>query len=138
MAEYSTILRLLPLLWLSHFFEYTLSQFCYYPDGTSAGRGHFPCNQSAFTTFCCLQGWTCFSNDLCIATDPSVISSAVPIGTSYRGTCTNPDWNDSACGNFCLSKILLGSFIASQTNFGSRPRGQLRFPSLLRTEYVVL
>ncbi|KAN0068003.1 hypothetical protein V8E54_013931 [Elaphomyces granulatus] len=101
MAEYSTILRLFPLLWLSHFFKYTLSQ-CYNPDGTPAAQGHYPC-QFAFTTFCCLQGWTCFSNDLCIATDPSVISSAVAIGTSYRGSCTNPNWNDSACGNFCLN-----------------------------------
>ncbi len=76
---------------------------CYYPGGAWAGN-QFPCDKYAYATLCCPTGWTCFSNNLCIATDPSVISSDLPLGTAIRGTCTNPQWNDTACGDFCLSK----------------------------------
>jgi hypothetical protein len=82
---------------------------CYYPGGTWA-KDQFPCNGHAYTTLCCPTGWTCFSNNLCIATDPSVVSSDLPLGTSIRGTCTNPLWNSTACGDFCLSKFSWESY----------------------------
>lgn len=76
---------------------------CYYPGGAWA-KDQFPCDKYAYTTLCCPTGWTCFSNNLCIATDPSVVSSDLPLGTAIRGTCTNPQWNNTVCGDFCLSK----------------------------------
>jgi len=76
---------------------------CYYPGGAWASD-QFPCNKYAYTTLCCPTGWTCFSNNLCIATDPSVVSSSLPLGTAIRGTCTNPLWDNTVCGDFCLSK----------------------------------
>src|SRR5580700_6443290 len=78
---------------------------CYYPGGTWA-KGHSPCDKYAFTTLCCPTGWTCFSNNLCIVTDPGIISSSLPLGTAIRGTCTNPLWNNTVCGDFCLSKSI--------------------------------
>jgi hypothetical protein len=77
---------------------------CYYPGGAWASD-QYPCNKYAYTTLCCPTGWTCFSNNLCVATDPSVVSSDLPLGTAIRGTCTNPQWNDTVCGDFCLSKF---------------------------------
>jgi hypothetical protein len=78
---------------------------CYYPGGTWA-KDQFPCDKYAYTTLCCPTGWTCFSNNLCIVTDPSIISSNLPLGTAIRSTCTNPLWNNTVCGDFCLSKSI--------------------------------
>lgn len=76
---------------------------CYYPGGMWADD-QFPCDKYAYTSLCCPTGWTCFSNKLCIATDPSVVSSDLQLGTAIRGTCTNPLWNNNACGDFCLGE----------------------------------
>ena len=64
--------------------------------------GNFFCEPFAYTLGYCPQGWTCLSNQLCVITDPDFSSSKQLIGTTIRGTCTNPQWNTTACGNFCL------------------------------------
>ena len=105
MAQFSSVfLPFYLILCFSALPRRVLAQ-CYYPGGAWAG-GHVPCDPHAYATLCCPRGWTCFSNNLCVATDPSVILSEIAIGTSYRGACTNPNWNTSACGDFCLSKIV--------------------------------
>jgi hypothetical protein len=75
---------------------------CYYPSG-SVAAGFSPCDPTAFITQCCPTGWTCFSNSLCVVTDPRTVNSTVSLGTTIRSTCTNPKWNNAICGNFCLS-----------------------------------
>jgi hypothetical protein len=74
---------------------------CYTPHGDYVHDQH-PCDDHSQVSSCCPTGWTCFSNNLCIVTSPSVDSAA--IGTTSRGTCTNPSWDEEACGNFCLGK----------------------------------
>ena len=81
---------------------------CYFPGGDLAPN-HQPCNPYAFTSLCCESGWTCFDNGLCVVTDPaSSIPNLSSIGSAARGTCTNPLWNDTACGNFCLGRQCRG------------------------------
>lgn len=75
---------------------------CYFPGGDWAS-GYYPCDPTAYTTLCCQIGWTCFSNGLCMITDPSTANATYQVGTTFRGACTNPKWNASACGAFCLS-----------------------------------
>lgn len=86
---------------------------CYYPGGDKIAYDHQPCLAYVETSLCCPTGWTCFSNMLFVATDPSVITSTIPLGTSIRGTCQNPNWNESACGSFCLSELTLFILILS-------------------------
>lgn len=76
---------------------------CYLPGGSLAAN-QLPCDPFAMTAQCCPTGWTCFSNNLCVVTDPQVVSSQIPIGTASRGSCTNPLWNNTACGDFCLCR----------------------------------
>lgn len=86
----------------------TNAQPCYYPGGDSIAFDQVPCVNYVPSSVCCPTGWTCFSNTLCVATDPGVVNDTVPLGTSIRGTCTNPNWaseGDAACGNFCLSEF---------------------------------
>jgi len=75
---------------------------CYDPGGRVAPN-NFPCDQ-AYITQCCPMGWTCYSNNICAVTDPRSASSSQPVGTSIRATCTNPEWNNDVCGDFCLSR----------------------------------
>ncbi|KAH8657041.1 hypothetical protein BGZ60DRAFT_138330 [Tricladium varicosporioides] len=79
----------------------TIQGQCYFPGGSWASD-QSPCDPYAFTTLCCPSGWTCFSNNLCIVTDLGAVKNAFPLGTAIRGTCTNPKWNNTACGDFCL------------------------------------
>lgn len=74
---------------------------CYLPNGSQA-FGFLPCNVFARVTSCCPMGWTCYSNSMCVVTDPSTANSAYPIGTSMRGSCTNPEWDNAFCGDYCL------------------------------------
>ena len=78
---------------------------CYFPGGTWAA-GFKPCNPYAVTTSCCQAGWTCMSNTICALTDPAAASNQSPWGSVQRASCTNPQWNDTACGNFCKSMNL--------------------------------
>src|SRR5436190_19615456 len=80
---------------------------CYFPSGDIA-QDHIPCNPFAFTSLCCPQGWTCFSGGICVITDLSKYPSGVSIGATIRGSCTNPQWDRSACGSVCLSKCARG------------------------------
>jgi hypothetical protein len=90
------------IFWL--FYTYAEAQ-CYFPGGALASQ-QSPCDPYAYTTLCCPFGWTCFSNNLCIVTDLGAVNGDFPIGTAIRGTCTNPLWNNSECGDFCLSMYL--------------------------------
>jgi hypothetical protein len=80
-----------------------LTQFCYYPGENAQAPDHRPCDQYAQTSLCCPIGWTCFSNKICVVTDASAINNTEPVGRTIRGTCTDPTWNETVCGDFCLS-----------------------------------
>ncbi|KAL2052395.1 hypothetical protein ABVK25_007267 [Lepraria finkii] len=75
---------------------------CYLPGGNLA-IDHQPCDPHAFTSLCCQNGWTCLDNGLCIVTDPTTDFVNLSVGSSARGACTNPQWNSTACGSFCLN-----------------------------------
>lgn len=77
---------------------------CYYPGGMWAA-GFYPCDPTAVTSLCCPQGWTCMSDGRCLVTSPGTANATNPVGTSYRGTCTNPQWDAAKCGNFCLGEL---------------------------------
>ncbi|KIV99611.1 uncharacterized protein PV09_08786 [Verruconis gallopava] len=77
--------------------------YCYYPNHNStAAYDDRPCDPYAETSMCCPNGWTCMSNKLCVVTDDSIAKASV--GSIERGTCTDPSWNDTICGNFCLNQ----------------------------------
>lgn len=76
---------------------------CYFPGGVQRAFGWEPCVDFVEQSICCPTGWTCFSNKLCVATDPSVVNSTVPLGSTRRGACTNPSGNTTVCGDFCQS-----------------------------------
>jgi len=63
-----------------------------------------PCDPYAYIIACCPLGWTCMSNLICVITDPNYSNASFPVGTTIRGTCTNPAWNNTACGDFCLNE----------------------------------
>src|SRR5579871_1570222 len=76
---------------------------CYWPTvQIERAYGYYPCDPTAYITTCCPEGWTCYSNSLCVVTDSATANSTYPIGSSMRGTCTNPVWNNAVCGDFCL------------------------------------
>ncbi|KAK0708208.1 hypothetical protein B0H67DRAFT_332950 [Lasiosphaeris hirsuta] len=75
---------------------------CYYPGGDLA-LGYFPCEtEAAPISSCCPEGWTCFSNALCIATTESDAFPNITLGAVQRGACTNRQWNNKICGSACL------------------------------------
>jgi hypothetical protein len=86
----------------SKLFAQVHAQWCYFPGGEDKALQQYPCDPYAYTTLCCPLGWTCFSNNLCVVTDETAVGSAFPVGTALRGTCTNPYWDDTVCGDFCL------------------------------------
>ena len=80
---------------------------CYFPSSGPAALapGFFPCiPYNAPVGACCPAGWTCYSNALCIATTPSTYFPNQTYGAFRRAACTNPKWDNSACGSFCLGK----------------------------------
>ena len=83
---------------------------CYSPAGTEAA-GFFPCDPTAYITACCPMGWTCFSNSLCIVTDPHISNDSLALGTTIRAACTNPKWNNAVCGGFCLGENSANGFL---------------------------
>jgi hypothetical protein len=77
---------------------------CYYPSGQIA-IGYVGCDPTAYMIQCCPTGWTCFSNSLCVITDPaSANSTSYPLFSTLRGACTDPEWDNAICGNFCLGE----------------------------------
>ena len=74
---------------------------CYYPSGSRAQDQSY-CNLYVPTTSCCPIRWSCDTNLLCVLDDPSYANSTYEQGASLRGTCTNPEWDETYCGNFCL------------------------------------
>jgi hypothetical protein len=95
--------NLTPLLSIL-FSQFARSQYCYYPGANAQAQGHRPCDAHAVTSLCCPIGWACFSNKLCVVTDANAVNHTAAAGTSIRGTCTDPRWNSTVCGDFCLSE----------------------------------
>ncbi|ERT01111.1 hypothetical protein HMPREF1624_02350 [Sporothrix schenckii ATCC 58251] len=75
---------------------------CYDPTGTLA-PGYFPCDSTAYITNCCAPGYTCFSNSLCVVTNESKSFPNLTLGAVERSMCTNPQWNNDICGDFCIT-----------------------------------
>jgi hypothetical protein len=100
------IRNLTPLAAIS-FSQAASGQFCYFPGANAQAFDHRPCDAYAVTSLCCPMGWTCFSNKLCVVTDASAVNQTTAVGTAIRGTCTDPQWNSTVCGNFCLSECCL-------------------------------
>lgn len=97
----ATLLLLLPIL-LS---RADPNAPCYFPSSGPAAYapGFFPCiPDNVAVGACCPAGWTCFSDALCIATTPSLSFPNLTYGVVKRAACTNPKWDNSACGSFCL------------------------------------
>jgi hypothetical protein len=92
---------------------------CYYPSGEIASD-FLPCDAYAYITQCCPSGWTCFSNSLCVVTDPRAANATYPIATTIRAGCTNSIWNNAICGDFCLStQATIASILFSYLTFDS-------------------
>ncbi|KAI9730704.1 MAG: hypothetical protein M1834_005673 [Cirrosporium novae-zelandiae] len=68
---------------------------CYFPDGTESSTD-VACDSGVTDSFCCYKGQACLSTKICL-TNPD---DAVPVYA--RGTCTDQNWESSACPNFCL------------------------------------
>ncbi|KAK0667524.1 hypothetical protein QBC41DRAFT_278710 [Cercophora samala] len=76
---------------------------CYFP-GEVHALGYYPCQPfGAEISLCCPQGWTCFSNALCIATTETKSFPNITLGEVQRGACTSPGWNNAVCGGVCLT-----------------------------------
>ncbi|CAK7226167.1 hypothetical protein SBRCBS47491_006139 [Sporothrix bragantina] len=75
---------------------------CYDPSGAVA-PGYYPCDPTAYITNCCAEGWTCFSNSLCVVTQDSAAFPNLTTGAVERAMCTNPQWNNQICGDFCVT-----------------------------------
>ncbi|KAK4666135.1 hypothetical protein QC763_406590 [Podospora pseudopauciseta] len=76
---------------------------CYFP-GEVHALGYYPCQPfGAEISLCCPQGWTCFSNALCIATTETKSFPNITLGEVQRGACTSPGWNNALCGGVCLT-----------------------------------
>ncbi|CAK7200023.1 hypothetical protein SEUCBS139899_002711 [Sporothrix eucalyptigena] len=75
---------------------------CYDPSGAVA-PGYYPCDPTAYITNCCADGWTCFSNSLCVVTQESAAFPNLTTGAVERAMCTNPEWNNQICGDFCVT-----------------------------------
>ncbi|KIH92561.1 hypothetical protein SPBR_03032 [Sporothrix brasiliensis 5110] len=75
---------------------------CYDPTGTLA-PGYYPCDSTAYITNCCAPGYTCFSNSLCVVTNESKSFPNLTVGAVERSMCTNPQWNNDICGDFCVT-----------------------------------
>lgn len=56
-------------------------------------RDHVPCKNTSGQSACCKTDHYCFDNGLCL--DNSQM-------TTYRGTCTDRNWESSACAKYCL------------------------------------
>lgn len=72
---------------------------CYFPGGGLA-TDQYPCDSSAATSLCCPSGWTCSPNSNCVFTDEEDLGSTWPL--TSKGTCTDPEWDETACGHFYL------------------------------------
>lgn len=66
------------------------SSTCYYPDGGIA-TDHEPCNSSAENSACCSADSVCLSNSYCFSRTGRII----------RSSCTDRQWQSSACPYFC-------------------------------------
>ena len=76
---------------------------CFYLSANAAAQDDRPCDPHSQVSLCCPTGWTCLSNHLCEVTDSSA-GSGKPIGSLRRGSCTNPNWDNGTCGDFCLNE----------------------------------
>lgn len=74
---------------------------CYWPNGSVDTSG-YECNTTAVAqgghTSCCLHNDACYESGSCFQ-DWS--------GIMYRQSCTDPNWKDPSCPQYCLQKGLL-------------------------------
>ena len=112
---------------------------CYYPSGDVA-TGYFPCvAENAYISACCQNGWTCYSNSLCVLTSPGKSSALnLPIGTSQRGACTDPNWSSDVCGGFCLREIPSSIVLARFVNYDQTAATQTTVFSHVETTISVV
>ncbi|KAK0739119.1 hypothetical protein B0T21DRAFT_285705 [Apiosordaria backusii] len=88
---------------------------CYFP-GEVHALGYYPCQPfGAEISLCCPQGWTCFSNALCIATTETKSFPNITLGEVQRGACTKPGWNNAVCGGVCLTGDNINGKLAACT-----------------------
>lgn len=78
---------------------------CYYPTREKVD-GFYPFDPAAYITTCCPQGYTYYSNSLCLVTTETESYPNLTIGDALRGACTNPFWNNAICGDKCLGESL--------------------------------
>lgn len=64
---------------------------CYYPD-LNVSEGYYSCNTNYYS-MCCPVGAICLDTPLCLTADSDLL----------RGTCSDPNFADSSCPNFCVS-----------------------------------
>jgi hypothetical protein len=107
---------------------------CYFPSNETA-VGYFPCDPNAYIVQCCPTGWTCYSNGLCAITDPATANATAPVGTSIRGTCTDPKWVNSICGEYCLVSLLQATLRLTRATEGQNHR---RGRHTLRQRHILL
>ncbi|KAI9155574.1 hypothetical protein HJFPF1_08160 [Paramyrothecium foliicola] len=86
-----TLIGLLPLA--------TVSQVCYYPDGSVATE-QFPCTNDEGGTFCCADGEACLANKLCYFNSTSIFDDTFR-HFNYRGSCTDKSWQSENCPDYC-------------------------------------
>lgn len=72
----------------------TGAQTCYFPNGAAADRD-IPCRAptSNQASACCAYSDICLDNSLCLAQSG--------IGIITRGSCTDQNWQSSACARYC-------------------------------------
>ncbi|KAK4175286.1 hypothetical protein QBC36DRAFT_190294 [Triangularia setosa] len=88
---------------------------CYFP-GEVHALGYYPCQPfGAEISLCCPQGWTCFSNALCVATTETKSFPNITLGEVQRGACTSPGWNNAVCGGVCLAGDTIDGKLAACT-----------------------
>lgn len=78
---------------------WALAQSCHFPDG-SVASSDVPCNPSALVSACCFSDQACLSNGLCVS-DPLNDT----LKAYHRGTCTDQNFESSACPRFCKRTI---------------------------------
>jgi hypothetical protein len=96
------------------FYLTTAFAACYFPDG-SLSPTDVSCDATASDSFCCFNQQACLSNKLCLVdVHPGGINEYA------RGTCTDQNWESSACPNFCLgTQSGSGNYVASCNVTGS-------------------
>ena len=99
------LLRFLGIAWFSSSVPRAIgTQPCWLPNGSSAPTS-LPCNSTQTESACCMNGMTCLSNGVC-QLNQDLTDTNWPIGTMWRGSCTDRSWQSSDCPLFCYSECM--------------------------------